>query len=826
MTSRSIAGRSARSFSLSLPRCMPLRISAHAVAGALMSMAVGFASAPAFAADAAAPAAATAAGAGRHSYAIDAGALGDAISRFAAAAGVTVQADARLVEGKRSPGLSGNYSVPEALAGLLVGTRLRAMPSGQGTWVLQEAPATGADGSSSSAPLPTVSVNADATRENPLGPVSGYVATRSVSATKTDTSLLETPQSISVIGREQMNAQAVQNVGEALRYTTGVLAEEYGGNDMRIDRFMVRGFSSTMPYLDGLSTASRYTLLSENVDTFGLERVEVLLGPSSVLYGQNVPGGLVSLVSKRPTETPFGEISLQTGSYGRVQTAVDFGGPIGNDGTLFYRLTGLTRDAGTQTDDVGTKRYYLAPALTWKPSGMTSITFMAKLQRQEDGYSAQNLPAVGTLYASPNGQIPVSRFTGEPSLNFVNRTQSSVGYSLEHKFSDDWKLTQNLRWSNTSTNMGYAAAYAASGTTLSRFTLAADAWQKNIAVDTQLQGKFSTGPIRHTFLAGIDYLEARDRWAEQDGSAADLDVYAPVYGQPYTTPPYDYITEDRLRQFGVYLQDQLRIGRLALTGSIRKDWANTYTSSILDGTANDQHDSKFTGRAGLVYLFDNGLAPYLSYSTSFDPAIGQTRTGSPLKPTTGKQVEAGVKFQPVNSKSFVTASVYELKQQNALTADPLNPSFQVQTGEVRMRGAELSATADFGNGLKAVAGYTWLDGKITQSNDGYVGNTPKDVPAKMANLWLEQRFSGQLAGLRVGAGARFLGDRYGDDGNTLRLPSVTLFDAMLGYDIGRWSLALNARNLFNKTYVATCDDDARCSYGLERSILATATYRW
>lgn len=761
-------------------------------------------------------------------YNIPAGSLTEVLKRFGVESGLLLSFSTELTAGRQSPGLRGNYTTAAALREVLRQSGLEAVAQTGGGYLLRRAPAPLPNTQADEVQLPVVSVTAAAAQENAWGPVQGYVAKRSASASKTDTPIIETPQSVTVISREQMNVQAVQTVGEALRYSSGVLAEQYGGTDMRLDQFMVRGFSSSMPYLDGLTTASRYTLLSENVEPYGLERVEVLRGPSSVLYGQNIPGGLVSLQSKRPTEEAFGEIGLQTGNYGRAEATFDLGGPLGESGKLAYRLTGLTRSTGTQVDEVDSKRYYLAPSLTWKPTADTSLTVLAKFQRQEDGYSMQYLPASTTLDAGAYGRIPTSLFTGEQDLNKVNRTQQSLGYSLEHRLNSAWTIRQNMRLSQTRTDIGYVyAAGLASGTsTLNRYTLAADAKQLNLAVDTQAESRFRLAGTEHKTLIGVDYFRAHDRWLEQDGDAAALDILNPVYGQGYTLPEVDFATEDTLKQIGLYLQDQVRLGPWSLTGSLRRDQADTKTIDLLAGSTTKQTDRKLTGRLGLVYLFDNGFAPYASYSSSFTPTIGTRFDGSPFKPTTARQAELGLKYQAPGSKSFITTSLYQLTQQNGLTADPDHLYYYVQTGEVQVRGAEVSGTIELRRGLSAIAAYTLMDAEITKSNDGYTGKVPKDVPRQMASLWLDQKFSGAWQGIQAGAGVRYVGYRYGDNGNSLRIPANTFVDAMLGYSFERWSFALNVRNLFDKVTVATCDSSSRCTYGLRRSVIASSNYRW
>jgi iron complex outermembrane receptor protein len=498
---------------------------------------------------------------------------------------------------------------------------------------------------------------------------------------------------------------------------------------------------------------------------------------------------------------------------------------------LLYRLTGSVLDTGTQVDHVADHHYFAAGALTWKPDAADSITFLSHFERQDDGFALQNLPAAGTLYGSPYGKISTSLFTGEPGLNEATLTQYDFGYSAEHRFSADWSLRQNLRFSHSSVGLGYVGGYGQEEDApqiMDRFSLKAFAHEDNVALDTSVEGHVTTGMIQHTLLFGVDFSHDHDPWSERDGSAAPLDLTHPVYGGPITLT-LDYVTDDTLDQTGLYAQDQMKIDRLVLTGSIRQDFADTETDDVLNQVELKQHDHAFTGRGGAVYLFDNGLAPYASYSTSFQPTIGTTFDGTPLKPTTATQYEVGLKFQPKGAKSFVTLSAYHLAEENVTTADPDldHPNQVVQTGGARVQGIELSGDLNLGYGFSSTLAYTYMDSRITAANDGTAGGQLQDVAHNSASAWLDKTVPlHDRQSLTFGAGVRYIGQRFGDNANTLLLPSNTQFDALLRYDIDHWRVSLNARNLTDRTVIATCDSTARCFYNERRSILATVGYRW
>lgn len=764
-------------------------------------------------------------------FSVPAGSLDQALAAFGRQSGLQVTYTPSITAGKKSPGASGHLSPDQALARILKASGLSFSFTNSTTVAISAAAAGGTVDNTGATALAPIEIRSG--KESAWGPVNGLVATQSASGTKTDTPLAETPQSISVVSRKQLQDQAVRNVGEALRYSPGVLAEEYGGTDSRIDRYMIRGFAGTNPYLDGLTTNTYYTLLSPKIEPYGLERVEVLSGPASSLYGANSPGGLVAAVSKRPTDTPLHEFQWQVGSPKGVSGAFDFSGPVSDDGTLLYRLTGIARTANTQVDHVDTKNYYIAPAFTWKPDEDTTFTFLSKFQRSNDGGLVQNLPALGTLYGASFGKIPTSLFTGEPDFNDITRSSRSVGYSFEHRFNDVWTVRQNLRYSYTDTDIQEigTSGFIPGTTQLDRWTLGASANLHDLAVDTQAQAKFDTGPLDHTLLFGVDYMRSHSRWYESDGSASPLDVLDPVYGQPFTVPAVDFATDDHLRQTGVYAQDQVAFGNWRVSGGLRYDWAKTSdTDLVSDGNPTvENDDKKLTGRFGLLYLFDNGIAPYFSYSTSFQPSPGlNSTTGDALKPTTGKQYEVGVKYQPSGYNSYMTVAAYNLDQTDVTTTNPGPPVTYAQTGAIRMRGFEVAGVADLDNGLKLIANYTYNNGEITKDDDPSLrGNRPKDVPKSMASLWLDKTIeSGAAEGLGFGAGARYVGSRYGDNANTLKIPDYFLVDASIHYDYKDWRFALNGTNLFDKKYVGTCDDDTFCYYGERRAVLGTVSVKW
>jgi iron complex outermembrane recepter protein len=699
-------------------------------------------------------------------------------------------------------------------------------------------------GVSAPAPAPPPS----APSETAWGPVEGYVATRSATGTKTDTPLIETPQSISVITSDQMQAQGVQNLAQALRYTPGVTGELFG-IDQRGYGLQIRGFrdnSDSIFYKDGLSLKGTAFTTFLPLDPYGAERIEVVRGPASVLYGQGEPSGIINYVTKRPLDKPFREVEFGAGNFNHYDGKFDFSGPVNQEKTLLYRLTGLVRDSDTQVDFVGQKRIFIAPALTWKPDADTTLTILSHYQRDKNGWAIQFYPAQGTALFNPNGHIPSNRFLGEPSFDSYEPTQYSIGYLFEHRANDVWTLRQNARYAgldNPNQPIVYGAGFAKDPVTnqpdlrtLNRFGDFGRSKLDTFAIDNQAQAKFATGPLAHTLLLGLDHQRYKVTDFGMSLNALTIDVFNPTYGQP-VTPGAPYRDSDqRQAQTGLYLQDQIKFGGWVLSLGGRQDWAGNHMVDPVRPINSTQNDSAFTYRAGLLYHFDNGVAPYVSYATSFLPVLDADASGQPFRPQTGKQYEIGVKYQPPGVRAFVTVAAFDLTRQNVLTTDPTDREFQVQTGEIRSRGLEVEAVASLSSELNLRAAYTYLDTKITADTDN-VGNTPYGVPRHSFALWADYTIrGGTFTGLGFGAGVRYIGETFGTDANTYEIdgnvypfiiPSVTLADAAIHYDWRQFRFAVNAKNIFDGEHVASCFNfDSGCVYGERRRIIGSVRYRW
>lgn len=776
----------------------------------------------------------------QRAYNIPAGNLDQALNRFASASGILLSVDASLTEGKRSAGLQGRYAVGAGLERLLAGSGLVAVQA-QGGWSLQAISGGGP------LQLGTTQISGEQAQESAWGPVDGIVATRSASGSKTDSALVEIPQTINVISAAEIKARSAQSVTQALLYTPGMAAGGFADRVKLFDEPTSRGFSPTPLYLDGLHLpyGGGSTGGALQIEPYSLERIEVLKGPASVLYGQNQPGGIVNMVSKRPSETPVHQVVLEAGTYEHKSAAIDLGGPLDEQGQFLYRLTGLFSDGQDEINYVENKRQFIAPSLTWRPNDDTSVTLFAQYQKDKGVPEAQGLPASGTLWANPNGKIKRDLFIGEPGVNQYNREQYVLGYEVSHRLNDTWTLKQNARYAEvddryTAPLHGYAfIANPATGVQDQRYLqrYAVDWAQNNkvFGVDSIAQAEFDTGALAHTMIFGLDYYHSGSLFhGLYDRTAPAIDLFKPVYGQriDYRQP---YRWDRTLSQTGLYVQDQIKWDKWALVLGGRYDWASVVNKEPMQGTRFASKDEAFTGRAGLVYLFDNGLAPFVSYSESFLPLTGTDADRKPFDPSTGKQYEVGVKYQPPGQKSFVQASVYQLDQENVITTNP-NDTFSTQSGAMRSRGVELEAKAVLSDAWDIIASAARNDIKYTKDEEGRQGRHPAGISPLTASMWVNYTVVGDtpLAGLGAGLGVRYarqsLGDYYE---GAFNVPSYSVYDASLSYDLSRSplklkgvKLALNVQNLTNKTYVSQCTSDLDCYYGEGRTAVSSLTYDW
>ena len=674
----------------------------------------------------------------------------------------------------------------------------------------------------------------------------GFVAALSGVATKAPGTVLDTPRSISTATRAEIEERSATTVNEALQYASGVNSYHFSHNFVTRDQTMLRGFLAYQ-FVDGLKQHDS----NWGIEPYGLERIDVLKGPAAAMYGQGSPGGIVALTSKRPTDEAFTEVVLQAGTHNKFQTGVDFGGPVGNSGVLTYRLTAMGRIADGEVNFTETDRIYIAPAVTFRPNSDTSLTLLSSYQADPSITAQQSLPRFGSILPGPNGQF-ISRemFLGEPGYHDSHIRSFKIGYEFRHRLNETWSFEQDAGYRNIDIALREVIGRGAlAGPTSSQREIQNAEYEiETYQVDSRLRGRFSTGPLDHKLVLGVDYAAIPNYQGTgvhrgTPGNPYPLDFYNPVYGQPLTIPAITSKRDQDVEQTGIYLQDEISIAGLTVTGGLRHDWATadqkTRTANALGvfgpAVVVPVDHKELTYNIGAIYHFSNGLAPYVSHSTSFFPSIGSMVDGTPFAPTTGEQNELGIKYQPRGFNALFTAAVFDLVQQNVLTPDLANPPNRIQTGEVTVRGAEFEVRASLADGWNVAAAYTYLDSEVTKTNEA--GRTGKEfiaVPEHSASLWSSYTFSeGVFRGLTLGGGVRYFGKTAGDSLNTFYVPSFTLYDAMLRYDLGTvdsafedWEFSVNAKNLTDERYVTNCVAATGCYYGMGRTIDAALRMRF
>lgn len=673
----------------------------------------------------------------------------------------------------------------------------------------------------------------------------GLISYVSASGAKSDTPIIETPLSVSVLTEERIADLGALTVQDALGYVSGLYNGPYG-LDTRGDWAQIRGVSPVQ-YLDGLK--SLFGLYNNvRIAPFALQQIEILKGPSSVLYGQGSIGGIVNLVSKKPEPVTSGQLWAQLGNYSRKQLAGDITGALNDDASLQGRLVALWRDSDTQTDFVPDNSVVVAPSLSWQASDATKVTLLANFQQNQSGSSTQFFPHRGTILPNEFGQIPSNRFVSEPGFDKYDTEQTAVTAIVEHDLSADWQLRLSSRYSDSHadyhTMYGWPPRLQADNRSVNRVVYLSNADSRALTSDVQLHGTLHTGNVEHTLVAGFDYQNAyTDNDSFYAATGGLLDLYNPVYGQIANLPTKADIVDNpssKTYQAGVYLQDNMKIAdKWLISAALRRDRA---TTNPQNGASTTQYAT--TGRLGLMYLFDSGISPYISVSESFEPLLGNDAFGKSFVPKKGQQLEAGLKYQPKGTEHLLTAAIFDITEQNRTTnlsaaqvSDPavINPNGLIQDGEVSSKGIELEAQLAWDE-LDIYASYAYIDAYVSKSNRvGELGATLSAQPEHLASVWATWR-PAVLQNWQFGAGVRYVGETsdgtaYVEQGgvvlnNPLTTDSYTLVDAMVGYNFGNYQLSLQAQNITDKTVITSCLARGDCFYGQRRAITANLRYNF
>lgn len=662
-----------------------------------------------------------------------------------------------------------------------------------------------------------------------------FVVAETQSATKTNALILTTPQAISVVDDDFIDALNLRTVSEALNYTSGVRSQAFG-SDTRIEYYQIRGFRDENLYKDGLVLTNSGAFLSWATPAEGVGRLEVLKGPSSALYGGGSAGGIVNIVSKQADGRRIADFELGADEYGSVYGSFDVGAPI--SGNLAVRASGLIRRGDTQVELAEDNRSFGALALGWTPLDGTTLTLRGSYTRDRSQRPTGFLPFTGFVTPLSDGRrIPIDLFVSDPSVDRYDRDQYEAGYTIETQVTDAVRFVSNGRYAEI--DLVYAGLFGQftgnpvienGNVFVTRGNSLQNAWLDNFTIDNHLDLSFATGGLQHNLLGGVDYAWSDTSSAQASGNAPRLDVFNPQYGVALPALAAPTVTSQTLGRTGIYIQDSITTGGLTLLGSLRYDWIASKSQTGAAAAAR-QESERTTYRAGASYLIASGIAPFVSYSTSFTPVFGVDQaTGDAYRPETGKAFEAGIKYQSSGLPLLATASLFSIDRDGVLVANPVAgfPRNQSQGGLIRSRGGELEIQAQPVPTLNLTAALTAFELENREGPAAQIGLVPPAGPEFMASAFADYTFpeGGPLPGFGFGFGIRHTGKSYADAANTLVVPGATVFDAALHYELGRLRFAANISNLFDKEYVAACPAAGTCYAANLRRATFSVAYRF
>lgn len=740
--------------------------------------------------------------------------LKSALLAFGKQSGRQLLYHSEMTEGLKTGGLKGEYPPEKALDRLLAGTALTysVTPSGTVTLARAEKPAILVDSQADPVYLPMVSVQASGI-DDPSDPYNdNYAAPTATTATKTETPFLETPGTVNVVTRKQLVDRQVFDVAEAFKYTAGV-NPGVGGRTPFDAGLYLRGFSTgEFGALGGFYYRDGFRMSGIPLPIANLDRLELIKGPASVLYGRAEPGGLVNAIYKRPLDTPYYMLEQQFGNYDLYRTSVDATGPITDDGTLLYRFNLQNVEQGSFRDYLENNLLSIAPSLTWKPSEDTRID--VQFEYSDTGWNYPTaIPAVGNRPAN----IPLKRFIGDGAASGTDWEAETyvASVDLKHRFNEDWSLRWTALYANQKligidhTNIG--GLDEATGDATYAFNLAEpNDHRRWWFTSLNVVGNVDIYGIRNKFLFGFDYnndkFEGPYYWRDVDLA---FNIYNPVYGQVKhlsrrqvladLTPADDYVQINRW--YGLYIQDQIDLTeQLHLTLGGRYDDTEYYNGNPAEEKIN--HVGRLSPRYGIVYQPLPWLSAYFQYMESLGANNGgRSATGKVFEPQTAEQYEVGFKTEFFDGRLTSSLAFFRLEKQNLLTTDPTNPAFKVNIGEARSQGIEFEIVGRVIEGLNLIGSYALTDTRITKSYDGDRGNRLPNVPLHAGSLWMTYDVTDQFT---VGAGVYVARHREGDAANSYQLPGYARLDMMAAY---RWFIGptrltaqVNVNNVLDKEY--------------------------
>ena len=691
----------------------------------------------------------------------------------------------------------------------------------------------------SSIELQATDVNAPVDTERATGPVQGYKATRSASATRTDTPIHETPQSISVVTREAVEDLGATRLQDALDYAGGVgRANNFGGQGLTT--ITVRGFTTGEFYRNGFPINRGYPNMP---DANTIERLEVMRGPAATLYGRSDPGGTFNVVSKQPSSERSVTLGSQLNDQGMRRGTLDATGPLDEDGRFAYRLNVLGEGGETFRDHVETERYAVTPVLSWQVNDSTRITFEGEFMRNN-----HPLDRGLTRYPTQTGTASRDTFWGEKDVGKLHNDNNMGQVRFEHDLNDSWTLGGGVQILDGTLkgNAVEANSMGADGRTLSRnFN-----WRKLDWTDRDVQlnltGRFNTGGLEHLLLTGIEYedYDYKSIIMRSSGAAGSyaIDIFNPVYGQARPaltrTPTHD---QENLKTWAAFVQDQVSLTeRLKLlVGARFERFEHDYDTYVPGGRSWTKSDNSVTPRLGLTYELTDDLALYASASRSFKPNAGAARPDASASavasaqkgfdPEKGKAFELGAKWQVLDKQLSVEAAVYQIDKKNVLTTDPLDSSYSVAAGEVRSRGLDVNVVGNITPAWRMIGSYAYVDAQVTKDNTLRDGTRLMNIPRHSASLLSLYEFQdGPLRGLGLGGGARYVDDRAGQTANVpnFSMDSYTVYDLLSYYKVNEdVRLNLDVKNVFDKDYEEGAFGNIYAYPGAPRTVQVGISYK-
>lgn len=699
-------------------------------------------------------------------------------------------------------------------------------------------------------PLSTLSVavavsllslsSSNANAQTSLEAITIYGDTYRNTASKSALDPEETPQGITVVSKEEFEQRAVTSLSEAVRYTPGVDTELRGGAVTRMDSINIRGFNNLEHFYDGLPLLYNGWWLQPQVDAAALQQAEVFKGPTSVLYGAMPPGGMINMISNQPSDQAANSIELDLGNRNLRALTLKSQGKIAERDDLNYSLTAKTSARDSQADTAKDERHLIAGSVNWQLSDNTLINFNLYHQQDPKAGIFNGLPAKGTVLENPVGHLDKNSFAGDINWNKSTRDLTMLGYKINHQFNDNWTFLQNTRFmtaDSLQTNT-YSTGLQSDNRTIGRNAYRADEESDGFAIDNQLSGIIDVGDVEHNVLIGADFSKVKSNIKYENKVTTPIDLFSPNHNLidpnfDLSNSPYSTDVDYRKTQVGFYIQDQIRIDQLVLIAGVRYD---DFKSTNKGKLYTAQTDTKLTAhqlssRVGFLYNFENGLAPFASYSQSFEPVSGNDRHGNEFVPATAEQIEVGFKYSPLESDTAATFSLFRITKDKNITRDPTGGTYdQIQAGEIQSQGAELSIKHAVTDALSLDFNATLMDVEFTKDTD-LKGKTPTWTAEKTASLWANYQLPDDvLNNSSIGIGARYVGSTQLNSQNTKQVPSYTVVDFAFNTDLANVSkslkgasLNLSVNNLFDKEYNA-CYDENVCWYGAERSIQAKFKY--